>query len=282
VKALIAIILLNASIVHSQADKTSRSWNQPREPFQIIGNVYYVGASDITSFLITSSKGHFLLDGGFVETAPMILANIKELGFNPRDVKFLLNSQAHFDHAGGLAELKKQTGAQMVASQEDGAVLRRGGKQDFYFGDKYQFPAVEVDQIVKNGANIQIGDVAMSAILTPGHTKGCTTWRTTAHENGRDYNVVFLCGLTVLPNTDLSHNVAYPNIASDFMKSFQILKNLPCDVFLGAHGSYFHLDEKVAERKKSPNGNPFIISEELKKYAEQKEKNFRSLLNDSR
>jgi metallo-beta-lactamase class B len=139
---------LALNTVFPQADETSRSWNKPVTPFRIAGNLYYVGATEVSSFLITTPEGHFLLDGGFAETAPQIERNIAELGFKLTDVKFLLNSHAHFDHAGGLAELKKLTSAKFLASERDAPLLRSGGHGDFRFGDTLTFPPIEPDQIV--------------------------------------------------------------------------------------------------------------------------------------
>jgi len=267
------------AFLHAQKNEDWKSWNQPHEPFRIMGNIYYVGASEIASYLVTTSKGHILLDGGFAETVPIILANIKQLGFNPRDVKLLLNSQAHFDHAGGLAELKRQTGARMLASEEDGKVLSTGGKNDFFLGDKYRFEPVSVDQNVADRVPVKLDNVEMVPVLTPGHTKGCTTWTTRVRENGKDVNIVFLCGLTILPGTDLVHNKTYPNIASDFERSFAILRKLPCDLLLGAHGGYYHLDKKYKAFKNGKiTTNPFINSEELAAYVDQKEQDSRTLI----
>ena len=277
-KKTACLILLCATFIFAQTDELFRSWNQPREPFRLIGNVYYVGASDITSFLITSSNGHILLDGGFAETAPMILANIKKLGFNPRDVKILLNSQAHFDHAGGLAELKRRTGARMIASKEDGAVLERGGKGDFYFRDTMTFEPVSIDETIEDRKPLKVGSTTITPVLTPGHTKGCTTWTTKVVEDQNQLNVVFLCGLSVLPNTKLVNNEAYPNIGADFARSHRILKELPCDVFLGAHGSYFDLEGKSNRWKVSPKPNPFVNSGDLRMHVQVKEAEFKKLL----
>lgn len=271
------VLIFFASFVFAQADEDSRSRNQPREPFRIIGNIYYVGASDIASYLITTPKGHFLIDGGFVETAPMILQHIQQLGFNPKDVKYLLNSQAHFDHAGGLAELKRATGAQMIASKEDGAVIERGGKNDFYFGDKYTFPPVPVDHILKDRGPLKLGGTSLTPVLTPGHTKGCTTWVTSVNESGEKHDVVFLCGLSILPETKLKGNEAYPSIATDYQHSYATLKSLPCDVLLGAHGSYYNLEDKAAALKDNPATNPFVVPGELRKLVEEKEKEFQDL-----
>lgn len=277
-KYLALHFLIFAAVAFAQTDDFYKAMNQPHEPFRIIGNVYYVGASDVTSFLVTSNRGHILLDGGFAETAPMILANIKTLGFNPKDVKFLLNSQAHFDHAGGFAEIKKATGARMIASKEDGRQLERGGKGDYYFGDKYTFSPVQIDRFIDDKETVSVGNVVMKAVLTRGHTKGCTSWTIEVQEDNRAFEVVFLCGLSILPGVNLVKNENYPDIAKDLRKSYQTLKSLPCDIFLGAHGSYFGLKKKDALRKAGSKTNPFIGSGELRKHVEEKETEFRSLL----
>jgi metallo-beta-lactamase class B len=262
-----------------QSDPTWRSWNQPVEPFRIIGNIYYVGASDVTSYLITGPRGYILLDGGFVETAPMIRDNIRKLGFKPEDVKYLINSHAHFDHAAGLAQLKEWTGAQFVASREDGALMARGGHGDFAWGDKLTFPPLPPDRIVADGDTVKIGDAIMTAHLTPGHTKGCTTWTTEAEENGHRYHVVFLCS-TSAPGYTLVNNANYPNIVEDYRRTFAYLKSLPCDVFLAAHGSFFSLTEKRAALKGYPKHNPFIQPGECRAFVERSQRDFEKELKE--
>jgi len=168
INVTIAVICIGLKGAFGQADETSRSWNKPVAPFRIVGNLYYVGATEVTSFLITTPHGHILLDGGFVETAPQIERNIAQLGFKLQDVKILLNSHAHFDHAGGLAEL----------SAFDAELLWRGGHGDFRFGDTLTFPPVVADRIIGDGESTQLADQELTAYLTPGHTKGNTTWTT--------------------------------------------------------------------------------------------------------
>jgi metallo-beta-lactamase class B len=255
--------LLLAALL-AQADPTSRSWNQPVEPFRVIGNVHYVGANEITSFLITTPEGHILLDGGFVETAPQILANIRKLGFRPEDVKVLLNSQAHYDHAGGFAELKRATGASLQVMEGDAEQVARGGRGDFAFGDKFLFPPVKPDRVLHRGDGVFLGGTSMKAVLTAGHTRGCTTWTMTATEGARRYSVVFVCSTTA-PGYDLAHNTAYPNIINDFRESFRTLAALPCDVFLASHGSFFHLREKT-ERFRRGDSLAFVDPEGYRKF----------------
>jgi metallo-beta-lactamase class B len=276
ISTLFAFCLLCCCLFAQSTDEY-RSWNQPVEPFRIVGNIYYVGASDITSFLITTPQGHILLDGGFVETAPQILDNVRKLGFRVEDVKYLLNSQAHFDHAAGLAQLKRTTGAKFVASKEDGALIARGGKGDFQWGDKFQFPAVQPDRIVNDGDSVKVGGTAMIAHITPGHTKGCTTWTTQVEEEGHRYDVVFVCSTTA-PGYKLVNNRSYPNIVDDFHLTFAKLRTFSCDVMLGAHGSFFGLTAKRAALQDHPASNPFVRRQDFRDYLVRSEAEFESEL----
>jgi metallo-beta-lactamase class B len=270
----IALSFIASDIAFGQADETSRDWNKPVPPFQVVGNLYYVGAAEVTSFLITTPKGHFLLDGGFAETAPQIERNISQLGFNLSDVKFLLNSHAHFDHAGGLARLKKLSGAKFVASEPDAPLLKNGGHGDFRFGDTLTFPPVEPDQIIHDGESIQIGDQKLTAHLTPGHTKGNTTWTTKISEGTKTYDVVFAGSPSIL-DYQLAGRESYPGIAADFEKTFAIFKTLPCDIFLSAHGSMFALKEKHERLTRGEKPNPFIDPHGYQHFIEEYEKTFR-------
>jgi metallo-beta-lactamase class B len=251
------ILLATSSTLLAQADAKSRAWNQPVPPFRILGNLYYVGATEVASFLITTPEGHFLLDGGFAETAPQIERNIAQLGFNLRDVKMLLNSHAHLDHAGGLAELKKLTGASLIAMAADVELLEHGGHADFRFGDTLAFPPVKVDRFIHDGESIELGGQKMIARLTAGHTKGNTTWTTQITDNGKRYDVVFAGSVTTL-DYRLSGRESYVGIAADFKKTFAILKQLPCDVFLSDHGSFFSFKEKRERLVRGEKPNPFI------------------------
>ncbi|HKS80273.1 MAG TPA: subclass B3 metallo-beta-lactamase [Candidatus Acidoferrales bacterium] len=253
-----AALLLLPMAAHAQADPDARSWNQPVAPFHLIGNIYYVGASDVTSFLIVTPAGDILLDGGFAETAPQIEANIRKLGFKLSDVKFILNSHAHYDHAGGLAELKRRTGAKLIAMSGDAPVLESGGRKDFYFGSRLRFPAVEPDRVIHDGDTVSLGGVEMTAHLTAGHTRGDTTWTMTTEDVCKTFHVVFVGSVSVLPGYRLTKPESYPGIASDYERSFRILKSLPCDVFLGPHGSFFDLTKKREALAKGARPNPFI------------------------
>ena len=254
-----------------------RNMNKPVEPFKIIGNIYYVGASDVTSYLITSPKGHILIDSGFEETVPQIEKNVAKLGFKLKDIKILLNNHAHYDHAGGLSLLKEKTGAKLLAVKEQADSLENGDKNNFAFGDTISFKPVKVDRIIKDGEKIKLGKVRLKTYLTPGHTKGCTTWTTGIKENNKNYNVVFQCSLSTL-NYNLIDNKNYPNITADFEKTFARLKKLKVDVFLGSHASFF----KMAKKRLIKDRNAFIDPEGYKTFIRRNEKAFREKLAQQR
>lgn len=268
----LAIALFVPIAAHAQANAESRAMNQPVQPFHIIGDIYYVGASDIASYLIVTPAGDILLDGGFVETAPQIEANIQTLGFRLADVKILLSSHEHLDHAGGLAELKKLTGAQFVALAEEVPGLESGAS----------FPAVTPDRVVHDGDTIGLGGVTMVAHLTPGHTRGCTTWAMVTQDAGKPYNVVFVGSASVLPNYKLidrpGNPATYPGIEADYEKTFRLLKSLPCDVFLGSHGQFYSLVQKREAMSKNPAQNPFIDPAGYQIYITQAEAAFQAEL----
>jgi len=250
------------------------SGNQPVQPFKIIGDIYYVGASDITSYLISTPQGLILLDGGYAETVPQIEANIRTLGFKLADVKILINSHAHFDHAGGLAELKRVTHATLEVSAADAAIMARGGLSDPGYGDRFHYEPVVADKLLKDGDKVKLGGASLTAHVTPGHTPGCTTWTMRVEEGGKPYDALFLCSVTA-PGYQLVGNPRYPDIVADFTRSFAVLRTLPCDVFLGAHGGYYGLQEKIARLQRHEAGNPFIDPEGYRDYLDKAEQAFK-------
>lgn len=264
--------------VGAQKDATSRSWNQPVEPYKIVGNVHYVGASDITSYLITTPEGHILLDGGFEETVPIIRESVKKLGFKIEDVKILLNSHAHYDHAAGLAELKKLTGAAFHVSEKDAPLHARGGKGDFAFGDQFPYPPITADRLLKDGDKVTLGGVTLTAHLTPGHTSGNTTWTMKVQEGTESYAVAFVSSPTINPGVVLTNNPKYPEIAEDYAKTFRVLKSLPCDVFLGSHANFFDGLKKGERLRKGETPNPFIDPQGCRAFIEKREKIYQDQL----
>jgi metallo-beta-lactamase class B len=278
------MILINLLLALAFAQTTSQPLtpdNRPSEPFRIADRVYYVGSSDIASYLITTRDGHILIDAGYESTAPQIEANIAKLGFKIRDVKILLNTQAHYDHAAGFARLKQVTGAQLMISERDAPVIEAGGKGDFILTDaKYQFPPVRVDRRLRDGDQVRLGEATLTARLTPGHTKGCTTWTFDANDRGRSYKVVVLCGLTILEGTKVSGMPEYPTIQSDYERTFEVLKRMPVDIFLGAHAGYYGGQEKARKLRENPEGpNPFVDSDGFRSFVNSAEKRFRDQLN---
>lgn len=247
---------------------------QQVEPFRIINNLFYVGAADSASYLIATPKGYILIDGGFAETAPMIRANIEKLGFHVDSVRILLNTHAHYDHAGGFAALKTWTGATLIASERDAPLLARGGKGDPQFGDAFPFPAVTPDRLLRDGDRVALGGSILTAHLTPGHTAGCTTWTMVIREKGKMYNMVIVGSPTVPQQYKLVGNDKYPEIVSDYRRTFATLKALPCDIFLGAHGSYFDLIGKAARLARREKPNPFIDAEGYRKFVAAAEQAF--------
>ncbi|MFN2510322.1 MAG: subclass B3 metallo-beta-lactamase [Pyrinomonadaceae bacterium] len=213
-KSLLSISTLFLSAVVSIAqvdDAERRAWNRPVTPFRVVRNIYYVGVEGVASYLITTPQGHSLMDSGFPETVARIQESLKQLGFKLEDVKVLINSHAHFDHAGGFAQLKKLTGAKLMISEADAKLISDGGRSDFQWRDKTSFhfePAV-VDRILRDKDKVELGGVTMVARLTPGHTKGCTTWTMKVRDEGRDLDVVFV-GSTTIPGYTLLNNSAYP------------------------------------------------------------------------
>jgi metallo-beta-lactamase class B len=241
--------------------ETREERSLPFQPRKIIGNIYYVGTNLISSFLIVTPAGHILIDTGHIQMLPQVEANIEKLGFKTRDVKILLNSHAHEDHCGGFAEFQRRTGAKVVASNADGELMMHGGKGDFFWGDAMTYEPVQPDRIVSDGDRVELGGVSLAAHLTPGHTKGCTSWSMQVNEDGKKYDVLFLCGLTVSPYK-LTNNERYPNIVGDARSSLARLRGMHVDVLLAAHGFWFDLEGKAA-RQKAGAPNPFIDPGEL-------------------
>jgi len=274
---LMLLAVFPEHVGQAQYTKATPEWNQPVKPFRIIGNIYYVGASEVSSFLITTPKGHILLDSGFAETVPLITDGIKQLGFKIEDVKILINSHAHYDHAAGLAQLKRLTGARLMLSEADAALAANGGKGDFQWGDALTYERVKADRLLNDKDRIELGGVEMTARLTPGHTKGCTTWIMKVTEGGKAYDVV-LVGSTTAPGYKLVNNSKYPNIALDFEYTFRLLRSLPCDVFLGPHGSFFNLQDKAARLPPGEKPNPFIDGKSYREFLDRTEKDFVDLV----
>ena len=242
------------------ARKLFDSWRPPIPPRRIIGNIYYVGLSGVSSFLITTTNGHFLIDSCFEDSVPQICRNVEQLGFRVGDIKLLMSSHAHVDHTGGHALMKKTTGARIVASAPDAHLLETGGRDDFspFPKELLAYTPVKADQIIKDGEAVTLGGVTLTPVLTPGHTKGATTWTMTVQDSDKIYSVAFGSSLSIVVPTRLVDNPDYSTIAEDFAATFKKLKALPCDVFFGPHGDQFNLATKMERLENGASPNPFI------------------------
>jgi len=230
---------------------------QDIDPFRIIGNIYSVGIRiQYPVFLITTEAGNILLDTAFEESVPDIISNIREIGFSESDIKLMLMTHAHHDHVGGHSLMQEYTGATILSSAPDADVIESGGKTDFRDTDPWT-PA-KVDRTFDDLEKIQLGTTILTAHITAGHTKGCTTWTMEVEENEQKYDVVFLCGMRMNAGEQILDNPDYPEMAQDFAYGFAKLKILPVDVVLGGHGYWFDMQEKMERMKSGATVNPFI------------------------
>ena len=258
-------------------------WTEPFPPHRVIGNVYYVGSRGLASYLITTSRGHILINSSFENSVPLIRDSTEKLGFHFSDVKILLISHAHADHCAGSALIKQLTGARYMVMDADALEIEAGGKGNFQYGDSpgSLYKPAKVDRVLHDGDEVKLGDTVLVAHLTPGHTKGCTTWTLKVREGSATYNVVIVGSPNVNPGYRLVNNAQYPLIAHDYERTFRLLKALPCDVFLGAHGSYYGMEAKFA-RVKRGGPNPFVDPDGYKRYVAEREQAFRSELQKQR
>ena len=273
-RALLGIclpLLLAGAVDAKPFDKDRIEWNKPQKPFHVIGNIFYVGMAGVSAFLVVTPDGDILTDGGLPESAPFIEKNIQALGFKLSDVKILLNSHAHFDHSGGLAQLKRDTGAKLYASARDTPILE-SGHIDYGPAAEVDSVPVHVDHVVQEGGTVSLGGVTLTAHVTPGHTPGCTNWTMPLTEAGLTHHVLFFCSITAggLP---LAGKNARPHLVEQFRASFAKLKTMDADIFLAPHGVQFSLAEKLAKLKPGVP-NPFIDAGEFHRVVAGMEKDF--------
>ena len=278
--ALVALLTL-AGTAQAQTPKDLLAallvkWNTPTEPFRMIGNVYYVGTDGLASYLITSPQGHILVDTVMPEATSQIKANIEKLGFKVADIKYLLNTHAHIDHTGGLAEMKQASGAQLVAGEADKPLLEGG----YYPGAREEtalnFPPVKVDRTVREGDTVTIADVTLTARETPGHSPGCTSWEFSVKDGDATRSALIFCSGTVALNR-LVTNPTYPGIVTDYKKTFARAQDMKPNVLLAPHPEMYKMAEK---RTKLAEGgpNPFVNPGEFNAYAATLEKAFEDAL----
>jgi metallo-beta-lactamase class B len=280
VAAFLALTSL-ASSAHAQTikdllDRNRVEWNAPTEPFRIVDNIYYVGTAGLASYLIVTPQGSILIDTVMPESTALIKANIEKLGFKMADIKFMLNTHAHIDHTGGFAELKKDTGAQMIAGTADKPLLEGG----YYPGEEEStdlaFPGVKVDRTVDDGDTVALGGVTITAVSTPGHSPGCTSWTMKVKDGARERSVLFFCSATVALNR-LVGKPTHPGIVQDYRKTFAKAKRLKPDILLAPHPEMFSMKEKRAAMREGVR-NPFVKPGEFAKYAAGLEKDFKAQL----
>jgi metallo-beta-lactamase class B len=247
-------------------------WNTPTEPFRMLGNIHYVGTNGLAIYLITSPQGHILIDTALPDATPQIKSSIEKLGFKVADIKYMLNTHAHFDHTGGFAELKKETGAQMIAGAGDRPLLEGG----YYPGEEQaaelRFPPVKVDRTVSDGDTVTLGDITMTARATPGHSPGCTTWTMNVREGNTDHTAIFFCSATVALNR-LVGNPTHPGIVDDYRKTFDRVRDIKGDVFLAPHPEMYDMQGKRA-RMGQGAPNPFVNAQDFPAYMETLKKDF--------
>jgi metallo-beta-lactamase class B len=248
------------------------SWSQPVAPFRIVGNIYYVGSAGLGAYLFASPAGMILLDGTLPENAPQIERNIAKLGFRSRDVRILLNSHAHYDHAGGLAQLKRDTGAKLLASAGDRKALEQGVHIAESAYGSFTFPPVKVDGVLVDGRPVRLGRISVTPVITPGHTAGCTSWATTVIDHGKPLRIFFPCSATVAGNK-LIGNRTYPGIVGDYRRTFRRLKQVRADVILPPHPEWADLLDR-ARRAETGDRNAFLMPGVLARLVADWEKSF--------
>ncbi|HET7662319.1 MAG TPA: subclass B3 metallo-beta-lactamase [Rhodanobacteraceae bacterium] len=256
------------------------SWTAPQKPFRIYGNTWYVGPRGLGVFLITARTGHVLIDGGVPGDAALIEANIRRLGIDLRDIKWILNTHAHYDHAGDIAQLAHDTGAQVIASAADTPLLERGGLDDPAYGNRFPFPPVHVARTAVDGERLHLGDLVLTAHATPGHSRGNTTWTWISCEDKRCLHMVDVGSLSA-PGYQLIGNPKYPDILKDFAHSFAMVAALPCDIPLAPHPGMVNFWERVTRHEKG-DAHALVDSEGCRVYAQKARKNFEAQLTKQR
>ena len=269
---LLSLIFCVAATVHGQGVS---DWTEPFPPHRVAGNLYYVGSKGLASYLVATPEGHILINSSLEESVPLIRKSVEKLGFKFADIKVLLISHAHSDHCAGSAEIVKATGASYMVMEPDVAAVESGGGGKSRLKKDYtQLPPAKVDRVLRDGDEVKLGGSLLVAHLTPGHTRGCTTWTMRVEEGEKKLNAVIIGSPNVNPGYVLVNNREYPEIAVDYERCFQVLKALPVDLFLGAHGSYYGMEGKVA-RLKAGEPNPFIDPVGYQAYVADRENAFR-------
>lgn len=282
--AVILLLLTSGSVAAVAQD----DWNTPHAPLRLFGNTYYVGTAGLSAILITSDAGHILIDGGLPQSAPLIIANIRTLGFEPRDVRLIVNSHEHFDHAGGLGALQRATGARVVASPAAARALRQGHPTpedpQYESGLQARFDSIQNVETIADRATLRIGPLAITAHFTPGHTPGATTWAWQSCEGSRCIDMVYADSLTPVSDDGFrfTGDATRPSRVDAFRASIARVEQLPCDVILGPHPVLTDFAEKAARRKSGAGENPFIEPNACRAYAVAARKRLEQRIADER
>jgi len=278
-RTLLLLLAFAGPLSAPLAAQRNSTWTTNHPPFRIAGNLYYVGSDDLAAYLVTTPQGNILINTNLASSVPQIRQNIEKLGFRVADTKILLNSQAHFDHVAGTAEMKRLTHARVEVMAGDIVPMESGGRKDFFFFNdpSAYFPPVKVDKVLHDGEQVSLGGTVLTAHLTAGHTMGCTTWTMQITEDGKTYNAVIVGGASMNGGNNLIHDPRYPTEAEDFLRTFRTLRGLPCDIFLGAHGGYFDLKAKYPKLRDGA-ANPFLDPAGYKAFLDDREQVFRKEL----
>ena len=274
---MLRALLLSVAMVSGLLGQVNSDWTTNHAPFRIAGNLYYVGSKDLAAYLVVTPEGDILINSNIASSPPQILANIRTLGFKPSDVKVLLISHAHYDHAAGSAAILRATHAKYEVMEGDAAVVESGGKPDFSNGGMTGYPAAKVDRVLHDGDEVRLGGTVLVAHLTPGHTKGCTTWTMKVVEGGKSEDVVIVGSTSVLDAYKLHGDPRYPNMAEDYARAFRVLHGLRCDVFLGSHAQFFGMEAKYV-RMKAGEADAFVDPEGYKRFVDAQEKAYEARL----
>ena len=245
------------------------------KPFKIVGNIHYVGGTDMTVFLITTPEGHILIDSTYERDVPWIRQNVEELGFNLRDIQFLLNSHAHADHIEAHSLMKELTGAQVVMSEADGATLAEGG--GIGRDGRPRFNLVNPDRFIRTGDTVTLGGTTLTAHVFPGHTRGATTWTTVVEDGGQRYTFVFWGGIGGI-RQPFVNNTEWPTIAEDYTDTLRRARQLSCEFFTEGHAAGFGFIDKMNRLLRGEQPNPFYAPQECREGLEQRERDFQAQL----
>ena len=256
--------------------QSNPAWTTALAPFRIADGLYYVGSQDLASYLVVTQKGNILINSSLESSPGLIRQSVEQLGFKYTDIKILLISHAHWDHDAGSARVIQETGAKYMVMEEDVPVVESGGTLDFAYSDS-PYPKAKVDRALHDGDKVKLGDAVLVAHKTAGHTRGCTTWTMKVKQNGKPLNAVIVGSWNVNPGFRLvdkpQQPASYPGMADDYRKTFALLKKLPCDIFLGAHGAYFNMADKLTRVAKDgdsvwidPQGYEAAVAEREKAF----------------